>query len=224
MADYIPAPDDAFNSWQVNFVTYANANLAALGLVAADMTPITAAQTAWATGFPAHVAAVANAVAARANKDAARTIYEAAIRPLVRRLQASPSVSDAERGALGITIPDAGGGGPVPAPTTRPLITVDCSQRLRHVIGFMDETTPTTKAKPAGVVGAEVWVKVLPVSEPPPTDPAVFTFIALDTRTPYTLDFPGTDGGKNAHYILRWANSTGQRGPWSETVSATIGM
>ena len=36
MADYIPAPDAEFNSWQVNFVTYANANLAALGLVAAD--------------------------------------------------------------------------------------------------------------------------------------------------------------------------------------------
>ena len=28
MADYIPAPDAEFNSWQVNFVTYANANLA----------------------------------------------------------------------------------------------------------------------------------------------------------------------------------------------------
>jgi hypothetical protein len=36
-------------------VTYANANLAALGLVAADMTPITTAQTTWNTGFVAHL-------------------------------------------------------------------------------------------------------------------------------------------------------------------------
>jgi hypothetical protein len=43
MPDYIPAPDAEFHAWQQNFVTYANANLAALGLVAGDMTPITAA-------------------------------------------------------------------------------------------------------------------------------------------------------------------------------------
>ncbi len=58
MADYIPGPDASFQAWQSNFVTYANANLAALGLVAADMTPVTTAQTGWATAFPAHVAAV----------------------------------------------------------------------------------------------------------------------------------------------------------------------
>jgi hypothetical protein len=45
-------------------VTYANANLAALGLVAADMAPITSAQLGWATAFPAHVAAVNAAKAA----------------------------------------------------------------------------------------------------------------------------------------------------------------
>lgn len=54
MADYIPGPDANFQAWQANFVTYANANLAALGLTAADMAPITAAQGTWATAFPAH--------------------------------------------------------------------------------------------------------------------------------------------------------------------------
>ncbi len=67
-------------------------------------------------------------------------------------------------------------------------------------------------------------IKVLAVGQPTPINPAEYVFIALDTHTPYTLDFPGTDGGKNAHYILRWANGTGARGPWSETVTATIGV
>ena len=35
MADYIPAHDAEFNVWQQNFVTNANASLAAQGLVAA---------------------------------------------------------------------------------------------------------------------------------------------------------------------------------------------
>ena len=31
------------------------------------------------------------------------------------------------------------------------------------------------------------------------------------------------DGGKTAHYLFRWANTRGEPGPWSETISATIG-
>jgi hypothetical protein len=45
MADYIPAPDADFHAWQLNFVSYASANLAALGLVAGDLTPVTTAQS-----------------------------------------------------------------------------------------------------------------------------------------------------------------------------------
>jgi len=219
---YIPRPDGDFNSWLVNFVTYANANLAALGLVAGDMTPVTAAQTTWNAAFPAHVAAAANALSARQGKDAARTGVESAVRPLVRRLQASAAVSAAEKASLGITVPDTSGT-PVGPPTTHPVISVETKARLEHTIHFSDSATPTKKAKPAGMLGAEIWVNVLPVGDPTPTDPADFTFVALDTRTPYTLDFPGPDGGKNAHYVLRWVNTTGEKGPWSETATATIG-
>lgn len=115
------------------------------------------------------------------------------------------------------------------------------------------------------------------IGQPTPTDPASFTFVALDparaaadnvrhraarsfakriggvsranTRTPYTLEFAGADGGppltrrggrsvfdrlpggkrvrrvkgKSANYLLRWANPTGEKGPRSETATATIG-
>jgi len=70
-------------------VIYAKANLVALGLTAPDMAPITTAQTSWATAFLAHVAAVNAAKAAKQTKDENRAAYVAAIRPLVRRLQAS---------------------------------------------------------------------------------------------------------------------------------------
>ncbi len=145
--DYIPRGDAEFNGWLANFVTYANANLVALGLVAGDMTPVTTAQTTWNSKYPAHVAAAAAAIAAREGKDAARTGVEAAVRPLVRRLQASASVDDTERAALGITVPDKEPS-PVGPPTTRPVATVDASQRLQHTIDFTDESTPTRRAQP----------------------------------------------------------------------------
>ena len=217
--DYIPRGDADFNAWQANFVTYANANLANLGLAIPDLMSILSAQGAWTPSLTAHVAAQANAQSARATKDGNRTVLESLIRALVRRLQASSSVSDAEREALGITVPDLGAAAAA-SPTTRPICQVDTSQRLRHTIDFTDESTPTRKAKPAGVMGVEIWVKI---GAPPPVDPSELTFLAVDTRTPYTTDFDGADGGKQAHYMLRWVNTRGETGPWSETATATIG-
>jgi hypothetical protein len=61
-----------------------------------------------------------------------------------------------------------------------------------------------------GVVNAPSRGTGLP-GPPPPWPP------------PYTLDFNAADGGKNAHYILRWVSPGGEQGPWSETASVTIG-
>jgi hypothetical protein len=222
MPDYIPASDGNFDSWQANFVSKASDNLAALGLEALDLEPVELAQTAWASAYPAHVAARATARSARQDKDAARFDLEGAIRPLVRRLQASMEVSDAERAMLGITIPDREPS-PAPPPTTRPVVSIDAGQRLRHTITFADQETPQRKAKPAGVAGAEVWVTLTPVTDAPPADPASYTFLGLESRSRAVADFKSSDGGKTAHYLLRWVNSRGDKGPWSMIASATVG-
>ena len=220
MADYIPAPDGDFDTWQTNFLAYATANAAALGLdPLVDIPPLTTAQGTWTTDFAANASAQAAAQSAREGKDAARDAYVGLIRPLVLRLQASPDVDDTERAALGITVPDRIAT-PAPVPTTRPVVKVDTSQRLRHEISFADATTPTRTAKPSGVRGAQIWVKI---GDPPPIGPSELTYLATDTRTPYTAMFGGADGGKTAHYMLRWENTRGEPGPWSETASATIG-
>lgn len=217
MADYLPGPDADYQAWVTNFVTYANANLAALGLVAADMTPVTTGQTAFNSGFSAHIAAKAAAMAAKQTKDEARAGCTAAIRPLVRRLQASPQVSDAERAALGINVRQQPG--PIGPPTTAPLVAIECGNRLQHTLRFVDSSTPTRRAKPPGVLGVEIWNKV---GTTPPVNEAELRFVAVDTNQPYVLDFDASDGGKTAYYWLRWVNPTGERGPWSEQAAATI--
>jgi len=35
--------------------------------------------------------------------------------------------------------------------------------------------------------------------------------------------FDRADANKVAHYTLRWVATTGEKGPWTETASATIG-
>jgi hypothetical protein len=217
MADYIPGPDANFQAWQSNFVTYANANLAALGLTAADMTPITAAQSPWVNGFTAHVAAVNAAKAAKQTKDEARAAYVAAIRPLVRRLQASAVVNDAEKASLGITVAQAPS--PIGRPTTAPICSIECGNRLQQTLRFVDSATPTRKAKPAGALGVEIWNKV---GTTPPTGESDLRFVAVDTNAPYLMNFPAEDGGKTNYVWMRWVSPTGERGPWSEQAQATI--
>jgi hypothetical protein len=214
--NYLPAGDADFDIWQQNFYTYVNAHLAELGLTAADLAPLTAAQTTWQNAFSANITAQAAATGARQGKDTARDSFESLTRAFVRRVHAIPNITDAARASMNITVTRERA--VASAPTTRPVVNVNTDQRLRHTINFVDESTPTSKAKPDGVTGCEIWNKVGDA----PTGPSQLTYLGTDTRTPYVAEFDESDGGKTAHYMLRWINTKGETGPWSQTVSATI--
>lgn len=220
MPDYIPGDDAGFDTWQGNIKTYINANLAGIGLTAldGDVVAMNTQQTDWIAKYAALISAQAAAQAAKQAKDVSRHAYEVILRRLVQRLQTSSSVDDSERAAMGITVPDRQPT-PVGAPTSKPVLAADTSQRLRITVGFADEGTPTSKAKPAGVMGCEIWVKL---GGPPPTDLTECQFLALDTKTPYVATFDGAEANQTAHFMGRWQSTRGDRGPLSETVSATV--
>ena len=71
-------------------------------------------------------------------------------------------------------------------------------------------------------MGCEIWVKVTAAGEAAPVSADELSFVTLDTASPYTVEYDGADGSKTAHYMLRWVKTNGDKGPWSETVSATI--
>jgi hypothetical protein len=217
MGNYLPYNDAEFQNWQQNFVSYVSDHLAALGLVPEDIVPLTAAQADWDPAYAANQSAHFIARSATQLKNDRREVYDAVIRSLVRRLQASPLVTDDERQAMGITVP---GSQPTPsgAPASRPIATVDGGDRFRHTIRYRDEANQASRARPAGVMGCEIWVKVGDA----PTGPSQMTFLALNRTSPYIVEFPDADGGKMAHYVLRWVGNNGERGPWSETEAATI--
>jgi hypothetical protein len=62
-----------------------------------------------------------------------------------------------------------------------------------------------------------------PPGRPAPADPGEWKSLLLSTRTPAVAAFTGPDGGKAAHYMVRWFGPRDQAGPWSGTASATIG-
>ena len=55
-----------------------------------------------------------------------------------------------------------------------------------------------------------------------PADETGYTFLAHDTRTPYTDAHPASDAGKTAYYMMRWLNAKLTPGPWGNVISAKI--
>jgi hypothetical protein len=218
MPNYIPRSDADFSAWLKNFITYATANTGDLGLTLGDLTSVQTSGTELDTLRATSDSMRAQSQASTAAKDAKRSDTEDLVRGLVARIQVHPTVTDAHRSGLGITVRSSTRTA-VGAPDTKPIATVDTSQRLQHTINFVDETTPNSRGKPEGVQGCEIWVKV---DGPPPTDPGELRYLATDTRTPYVAAYDGSQAGKIAHYMVRWVSTRGDAGPWSQTVSATI--
>ena len=74
------------------------------------------------------------------------------------------------------------------------------------------------------MIGIEIFSVLTAVGRDIPSKPLAFTFVAVDTAASYFAGYPGTERGKTASYILCWINSRGEKGPWSEVFSATIGV
>jgi hypothetical protein len=218
MPDYIPGSDAEFDAWLENYTNNLSKEKTNLKLSDTDVDELTQAKADWAAKSADYDAKHSAAQAATQAKKEARQRVEAVVRRHVRLLQADANVSNATRAALGLNVSDTTRTAAA-APTTRPVAQVDTSQRLRHTINFFDESTPNTRRKPDGVRGCEIWVKV---GDPAPTSADQLRFLALDTATPYTVEYDGTDAGKTAHYWQRWISNRGEPGPWSQPVSATI--
>jgi hypothetical protein len=230
--DYIPESDEDFDAWMDNFLTYARANIEALGLTEADLAPIEASHADWKTAYAAHLAADAAAKEAqqlwyqgtRSRKIDPRETMDGAALPFLRQLEANSALRNLVRQTVGINLrtvnrPDA--------PTSRPIATLDASVRLQHRVSFADEKNPGNQELPQGIFACEIWIKIGNPSPAGPgdltqADASEFTYRATGARSPYFAGFDAEEGGQAACYMLRWVNIRGEHGPWSQTVSGTI--
>jgi hypothetical protein len=102
---------------------------------------------------------------------------------------------------------------------TYPDYDID-SGTIRHLIlHFYDQGKKKSKAKPPGQHGVEIDWAIL---DAPPAAIKDLVNSAFDTHTPFTLEFDENERGKTVYFCLRWENTRGQKGPWSEIMSAII--
>jgi hypothetical protein len=217
---YLPERDADVAAWVTNFTTYAAANAAALGLTTTQVEAVESLGNDFDTALAAHNAAQVAAKTAREVKDAGRTALYASIRALVKVIQAHPGVTDAQRQALGITVPKTNKT-PVPPPTDRPDPDVHEIDELTHTLRIVNSDT-NKATKPEGVSGVEVWMKLVPAGDPAPVNPDELEFAGFTTTSKFVRDFDGTDAGKTAFYRTRYLSTRGEHGPWGNQVGATV--
>lgn len=219
MADYIPQNDADMNVWQGNLVEIIEPNLTVWGILENDFAAVKSIQTIWDATY-AKASNKQNRTAADVlAKDEAATEYKKVIRSFVAQwLANNTKVTDADRTRMGLTV-KTGTRTATPVPSTCPIGSIDFSVRLQHTIHFMDEASPRSKAKPAGVHGCEIYMKV---DGEAPKDASELTYVATDTATPYVVKFDGAKAGKMVYYWLRWVNTRGETGPWSITINAMV--
>lgn len=199
-----------------------------------DHTVVSAAPTLWdlqAADLSTFGSGLANLVAAenayqvsaeatkglRAVRDAALAESKAMFRTLVQVIQAAPGVTDANREKAGIT-PHSDSRTPSGAPTVAPIATIERYDRLSHTLRI---SVPghTGRGKPPGIDSYRVYHKI---GGDAPTDLSQCQFADQTTKSTYTKTSAGTDGNKTVYYIVVAVNPTGEAGPMSETLSASI--
>lgn len=221
MASAIPTRDAEYDAYLFNWKTILTATPALYGMLAADATAISNAYTTWHAAYVAASNVLTRTRSTVATKDAQKILSISLLREQYNIIKANPSVTDPNKIAIGIRVSDPVPT-PVPAPTTNPVMAVIPSGTLQQLINMVDVTTPTTRAKPAGVSGALVVRKIVAVGQPIP-EPETCTLLGFYTRTPfYVTEFAPTDTGKVAYYYARWTNAKGEEGPWSPVASATV--
>lgn len=220
---YIPVADGPCNDWLSNFSTLITAAPTDYGLTSGDASTIAAAVDAYSDAYALTVDPATRTSPAIAAKDAAKSAALVVVRPFAMFINARAATTDEQRGDLGLTIRKTVPT-PIPAPTTAPALSLVSLVPGLANLQYADPATPTSKAKPFGATGVQLYKALGTV---PAIDPAQATFDAVYTKSPLQLPFAGGDVGKVCTVFARYVTRSGpagvaQVGPWSAPLTFNV--
>jgi hypothetical protein len=216
--DYIPESDGKFLGWVKNLFTEVE-----LSAVIWNLNP-----GSWAHINPPLIMRYETALTkahdpnrgkadVRAKNDA-RNLLKKETRQYVNEfLKYNPRIHDEDRVRIGLPVYDRKPT-PVGTPETMPLVVVKIL--APGVLEFnVKDSKSRRKAKPAGIHGFEVRWAIL---DAPPLNWEQLAYSSFATHTPLRLSFSGNERGKTLYFALRWENTRGVKGPWTEIMNTII--
>ena len=217
--DWIP-DNEAAHAFKLNkFITFASANIAALGVTAPKLLALTTAAATYNTKKTARDNYNNQGPGIFQGLRDAKEALDALWRTSAGEINARQETTDEQRANLGITIADDIQTAPTVPGTFPVILKIDANARLTHIIHWRDSGTPDSKRKPPGVKHA---ILLLTIGGPTPTGPDQMQTIASDSATPYLYEFAEADAGKVAHWALCWETTDGNRSACGPVMSWTI--
>ncbi|MDR1602988.1 MAG: hypothetical protein LBS42_11255 [Tannerella sp.] len=216
--DYLPKAYVALLNWLLNFVSYVAQNIQRFGIPTSkfetlqkEIGDFQSAQTK---------AEHPNAGKAdRLEREELAKAVSKALRYFVNvNLRYNENVTDQDRVNMGLTVPDTTPTTP-PAPSTQPVVTETDSSIIMRITLHYKDSKSASKAKPYGIHGVEIRWAIL---DGPPVTTADLMNSEFSTRSFHTFVFEENQRGKTVWFRLRWENTRGEKGPWSELYSAII--
>jgi hypothetical protein len=215
---YLPRKDAGFDSVQGAIYAQVALHAAAWLIPEQAVAAIEAGRRRWNSAYSTYLDPAKRTKAVVSEKNDARRAYEAVLRPFVQGwLMHNPWVTGADRRDMSLPVYDRTPT-PVAAPKSRPELEIDFSQIARHTLRVRDSESKSA-GRPAHVAGFEIWRRVGGHAQPAIDE---MLLIGQATRSPHTLEYASTYRSQPAWYALRWVNTRGEKGPWSEIVSAII--
>ena len=206
---YIPTTDALLISWGRNYSNLLTDAPATYGLEAADALIVQTQFDIFDASYDLAIAPETRTIVAVADKDGEKLTFLRLARLYAAIIRANQGVTDEDKTALGLNIPDLVPT-PVPPPTTYPEISVVIAGSGMHQLLIVDQLTPTSKAKPFGVAGCLLFATSSPTADPSMTNAPLKAVI---TRADTALDISEFPIGSHVGYKGTWFNRKGELGP-----------
>lgn len=217
-ANYLPGREADLYNWAVSFSSQLTATPTAFGITA----PQAAALAPKVTAFGDLIAECSNPSTRTpgkvSGKLSARRALVAAIRPLVRIIQAFPGLTLEQRRDLGINLRD-NAGRPINPPAQPPVVEVESA--VGHTLTIrVHAAGGERRAKPAGAQGCTLFTFV---GATPSGNPEDWACQGQSTRTKFVLQMPPTvPAGSSVWLSAVWYSPRGTYTAMSNPIQAYI--
>lgn len=222
--DFLPARESDLVSWSRCFRDHIVADASAFGLTQQQADDYSVLHDAFASGYRAVTTPSLNTSTAIIAKNDAKKALKANARMLARIVQATPSVTDAQRGELGLRVHD-----PHLTPITRPgeppILYVLPSLGRTVRIRLKDKSSPDRLGRPLGTAGAVIMSYTgQPGETQPPANMAKWTFRGIATRRTFDVNMDAdVPAGAQVWIAAMWFNTRGQLSTPSTAQSVRVG-
>ena len=214
---YLPKNGSKFEAWVTNFLNILQIILARVGFPEAVYATLAERLAVFSEKLRVAGAPDTRTKTAVLDKNDARKALESYLRQAIGEyMRHNHLVTDTDRDNLGLPVYKTRHD-PAPVATTFPWIQVKLNI-IRH-LRFDFGHAKTSKAKPAGQRGMELAGRI---GGGKPANVHEMTLSYINTHTPLIIAFEEEDRGKTFWFAVRWENTTGKKGPWSDIQSALI--